>query len=109
MKHIRGLAAVAVASLLRPTLARALVDPSAEKDPRFTNAHLAHLGNTLTSYFASEYLMVTYPRLPTTVLFPAIGAYVGNKAFAALGREAAFEPTSDVDAGLLQFKRMPPG
>ncbi|KAA8910774.1 60S ribosomal protein L3 [Sphaerosporella brunnea] len=95
------------------TLARALVDPSAEKDPRFTNEHLAHLGNTLTSYFASEYLMVTYPRLPTTVLFAAIGAYVGNKAFAALGREwgveAAFEPTADVDAGLLQFKRMPPG
>jgi dsRNA-specific ribonuclease len=95
------------------TLARALVDPTAEHDARFTNANLSHLGNTLTSYFASEYLMVTYPRLPTEVLFAAIGAYVGNKAFASLGREwgveAAFEPTADVDAGLLQFRRTPPG
>jgi dsRNA-specific ribonuclease len=95
------------------TLARALIDPTAEADARFTNAHLVHLGNTLTSYLASEYLMVTYPRLPTAVLFAAIGAYVGNKAFAALGREwgveAAFEPTPDVDAGLLQFRRTPPG
>lgn len=89
------------------------MDPSADKDRRFTNQHLTTLGNTLTGYFAAEHLVVTYPRLPTEVLYAAVGAYVGNKALAALGREwgveAAFKPTADVDAGLLQFRRLPPG
>ncbi|KAF8536040.1 ribonuclease III domain-containing protein [Trichophaea hybrida] len=95
------------------TLARALVDPSADKNPRFTNQNLTTLGNTLTGYYAAEYLMVTYPRLPTEVLYAAVSAYVGNKALASLGREwgieSAFEPTADVDAGLLQFSRLAPG
>jgi dsRNA-specific ribonuclease len=75
--------------------------------------HLSVLGNSLTGYFAAEYLMVTYPRLPTEVLYAAVGAYVGNRALASLGREwgveAAFEPTAEVDPGLLQFKRLAPG
>jgi len=95
------------------TLARTLVDTTADSDARFTNAHLTTLGNTLTSYLVSEYLMVTYPRLPTEVLYAAVGAYVGNPALASLGREwgveHAFEPTADVDAGLLQFLRIRPG
>ncbi|KAI5855362.1 ribonuclease III domain-containing protein, partial [Tricharina praecox] len=95
------------------TLARTLIDSTADSDARFTNAHLNTLGNTLTGYLASEYLMVSYPRLPTEVLYAAVGAYVGNPALASLGREwgveHAFEPTADVDAGLLQFRRLAPG
>ncbi|CCX09788.1 60S ribosomal protein L3 [Pyronema domesticum] len=95
------------------TLARALVDPTADKDARFTNQNLSTLGNTLTGYYASEFLLVTYPRLPTDVLYAAVGAFVGNKALAALGREwgieTAFSPAADVDAGLLQYKHLKPG
>ncbi|PWW80678.1 hypothetical protein C7212DRAFT_163884, partial [Tuber magnatum] len=61
----------------------------------------------------TEWLLCTYPRLPTEVLRAALSAYTGEKALAAMGREwgveCAFEPKADVDAGLLQFKRLPPG
>ncbi|PUU75783.1 hypothetical protein B9Z19DRAFT_1089674 [Tuber borchii] len=61
----------------------------------------------------TEWLLCTYPRLPTEVLSAALSAYTGLKALAAIGREwgveSAFEPKADVDAGLLQFKRLPPG
>lgn len=57
--------------------------------------------------------MTHYPRLPQATLEVAMWSYVGNKALAALGREwgveAAFEPRPEVDAGLLQFRRMSPG
>lgn len=71
------------------------------------------LGRTLAGYYASEHFLCTYPRLPTQVLGAAIAAFVGPKALAALcrewGVESAFEPKADVDAGLLQFRRLPPG
>lgn len=95
------------------TLARSLIDPSADADRRFNNEPLATLGNTLTGYYASEYFMTQYPRLPAEVLYAAVGAYVGSRALAAVGREWGIEPaaapTAEVDAGLLQFKRYPPG
>jgi dsRNA-specific ribonuclease len=47
------------------------------------------------------------------VLFAAMAAYVGPKALAALTREwgvdYAAEPGGEVDPGLLQFRRTPPG
>ena len=95
------------------TLARTLVDPTAEADARFANTNLVSLGSTLTGFFAAEHLLVQYPRLPTEVFQAAVGAYVSHPALAAVGREwgveAAFAPTADVDAGLLQFARLAPG
>lgn len=95
------------------TLARTLVDPTAEKDERFTNSNLVAVGGTLTGFFAAEHLLVQYPRLPTEVFKAAVGAFVSHPALAAVGREwgveHAFAPTADVDAGLLQFARLAPG
>lgn len=57
--------------------------------------------------------MTTYPRLPMEVLWAAMGAYTGKKALQAMSREwgveYAAEPGQEVDPGLLQFKRLPPG
>ncbi|KAL7272474.1 54S ribosomal protein L3 mitochondrial [Rhizina undulata] len=112
------LAALHARLLLHPkfpvqTLARALIDPTADPNPAFNNDSLATLGNTITGYYASEFLMCTYPRLPSAVLYAAMNAYVGPAALAAIGREwgveNAFSPTPEVDAGQLQFKRLQPG
>ncbi|KAI5842574.1 ribonuclease III domain-containing protein [Morchella snyderi] len=95
------------------TLARALIDQSADPIRFYNNSSLAYLGNSLLGYYGAEFFMCTYPRLPTLVLKSAMAAFVGPKPLAAIGREwgveTAFEPTPDVDAGLLQFKRLPPG
>ncbi|KAG0132941.1 ribonuclease III domain-containing protein [Tuber indicum] len=95
------------------TLARALIHPSADPNPLFNNRSLTTLGSALINYYATEWLLCTYPRLPAEVLRAALSAYVGAKALASMGREwgveSAFEPKADVDAGLLQFKRLPPG
>ena len=57
--------------------------------------------------------MVKWPRLPLDVLKAAIYAYISPQALYLVGREwgveAAFEPTLEVDAGLLQFKRLKAG
>jgi dsRNA-specific ribonuclease len=99
-------------SLPLETLARCLVDASADKSPRFNNASLAVLGHDLLSYYTSEYLVAQYPRLPLAVIFAAMYAYVGPRALAAITREWGVEyaahPGGEVDPGLLQFKRMPP-
>ncbi|RPA98890.1 ribonuclease III, partial [Choiromyces venosus 120613-1] len=95
------------------TLARALIHPSADANPHFNNRSLTALGTTLVKYYATEWLLCTYPRLPSEVLGAAVSAYVGEKALAAMGREwgveSASEARADVDAGLLQFKRLPAG
>ncbi|KAL0634604.1 54S ribosomal protein L3 mitochondrial [Maublancomyces gigas] len=95
------------------TLARALIDQSAERDRFFNNSSLAFLGNTLLGYYGTEHFLCTYPRLPSVVLQAAMAASVGPRPLASIGREwgveSAFEPTPNVDAGLLQFKRLPPG
>ncbi|EON63720.1 hypothetical protein W97_02948 [Coniosporium apollinis CBS 100218] len=95
------------------TLARALIDPSADPNPDLNNASLALLGQDLLGYYTAEHLLAHYPRLPQTVLYAAQYAYVGGKTLAAVTREwgveAAAEPGGEVDPGLLQFKRVKPG
>ena len=95
------------------TLARTLVDASADPSPQFNNKPLAVLGNDLLGYYTSEYIICQYPRLPLAVVFAAMYAYVGPKALAAITREwgveIAAEPGGEVDPGLLQLKHVPPG
>ncbi|RMZ77814.1 hypothetical protein DV737_g4141, partial [Chaetothyriales sp. CBS 132003] len=94
------------------TLARTLVDSSADASARFNNKSLAVLGNDLLSYYTSEYIIAQYPRLPLAVVFAAMYAYVGPKALASITREWGVEyaahPGGEVDPGLLQFARLPP-
>jgi dsRNA-specific ribonuclease len=95
------------------TLARTLVDPSADPHPSFNNEKLATLGNDLLTFYTSEHIMCTYPRLPMTVIFAAMYAFVGPKTLAAIvrgwGVEFAAAAGGEVDPGLLQFKRVTPG
>ncbi len=95
------------------TLARTLVDPSADPSPDFNNASLASLGNDLLGYYASEVIICRYPRLPLSVIFAAMFAYTGPKTLASIthewGVEVAAEPGGEVDPGLLQHKRLKPG
>lgn len=94
------------------SLARTLVDSSADPSPRFNNASLAVLGGDLLSYYTSEYIIAQYPRLPLAVVFAAMYAYCGPKALTAITREwgvqYAAHPGSEVDPGYLQFTRLPP-
>ena len=93
-------------------LARSLVDSSANPSPYFNNAAFAALGNDLLAYYTSEYIICRYPRLPLAVVYAAMYAYVGPAALSAIkkewGVESAAYPGGEVDAGLLQFERMPP-
>lgn len=95
------------------TVARALVDPSADPNPRFNNASLAQVGSSILSYHVSEYLICKYPRLPMSVLYAAQYAYCGPKTLNIIaqewGVESAAAPGSEVDAGLLQYEKMAPG
>ncbi|KAL5361776.1 ribonuclease III domain-containing protein [Aspergillus floccosus] len=95
------------------TLARSLVDASADPNSNFNNESLATLGHDLLTYYTSEHLLCTYPRLPLTVVFAAMYAYVGPKTLAAMAREWGVEmaavPGGEVDPGLLQFQRIAPG
>src|SRR5436190_1244527 len=43
------------------TLARTLVDVSADPSPQFNNGSFSVLGNDLLSYYTSEFLLCTYP------------------------------------------------
>ena len=94
------------------TLARVLVDETADSSPRFNNKSFSILGNDLLGYYTSEYIICQYPRLPLAVVFAAMYAYVGPKALAAITREwgvqAAAAPGGEVDPGLLQLKWAPP-
>lgn len=95
------------------TMARTLVDPSADPNILFNNASLAQVGGSILSYHVSEYLICTYPRLPISVLYAAQYAYNGPKTLQIIAREwgveSAAEPGSEVDPGLLQFSKMKPG
>ncbi|KAI9762057.1 MAG: MCM DNA helicase complex subunit [Chaenotheca gracillima] len=90
------------------TLARTLIDATADETPLFNNASLASLGNDMLGYYCAEHLVAHYPRLHTTVLHAAIFAYIGPPALAAVTREwgvdAAADPGGEVDPGLLQFR-----
>ncbi|KAG9238981.1 ribonuclease III domain-containing protein [Amylocarpus encephaloides] len=91
------------------TLARTLIDPSADSNPDFNNAQLSQLGGSIISYHISEWLLVTYPRLPMSVLFAASYAYHGPQTLQLVGREwgvdCAAAPGPEVDPGFLQFER----
>lgn len=95
------------------TVARTLVDPSADPNVDFNNASLAQLGGSIMSYYVSEWLLVTYPRLPMSVLFAAAYAYNGPKTLQLVAREwgvdVAAAPGEEVDPGYLQFARLQPG
>ncbi|PGH11111.1 hypothetical protein AJ79_05056 [Helicocarpus griseus UAMH5409] len=94
------------------TLARTLVDESADPSPQFNNKSLSILGGDLLNYYTAEYLLSTYPRLPVKVLWAAMYSYIGAKTLASMTREwgveYAAEPGDEVDPGYLQFKRLPP-
>ncbi|KAK2748070.1 hypothetical protein FQN55_004621 [Onygenales sp. PD_40] len=94
------------------TLARTLVDESADPSPQFNNKSLSILGGDLLTYYTSEHLLCTFPRLPIKVLWAAMYSFVGPKTLGAMAREwgveFAAEPGYEVDPGLLQFKRLPP-
>jgi dsRNA-specific ribonuclease len=89
------------------TLARALVDASADKNPQFNNSNLAFVGMTLINYHVAEWLMCRFPRLPMEVLYSAMKAYAGPTALHQVARswgiEYAAAPGGEVDPGLLQF------
>lgn len=89
------------------TLARAMVDSSAEPNLQFSNTHLAFLGRTVINYYTTEYLIARYPRLPMEIMFAAMKAYAGPRALfdvaTGWGVEAAAAPGGEVDPGLLQF------
>jgi dsRNA-specific ribonuclease len=94
------------------TLARTLVDPSADSSPQFNNKPFSLLGNDLLGYYTSEFIVCQYPRLPLAVVYAAMYAYVGGKALTAITREWGVEtaaaPGGEVDPGLLQLKMLPP-
>lgn len=89
------------------------MDASADPNPKFNNESLASLGQELLAYYTSEHLICTFPRLPMTVVQAAMYAYVGPKSLSAMAREWGVElaaaPGGEVDAGVLQFKRVDPG
>lgn len=89
------------------TLARTLVDPSADPAPLFNNSNLAFLGQTLISYHTSEMLMCKYPRLPMEIMHSAMKAFAGDRTLYQIARswgvESAAAPGAEVDPGLLQF------
>ncbi|KAM0284673.1 hypothetical protein ACHAQH_001827 [Verticillium albo-atrum] len=93
------------------TLARCLVDPSADANPHFNNANLALSGSSLISYHTSERLVVGYPRLPMAILFEAMRSYAGPASLAKIaqqwGVEMAAAPGEEVDPGLLQYSLDP--
>lgn len=95
------------------TLARCLIDTTADKHPAYNNDSLGILGEDILGYHALEIVLCQYPRLPTAVLIAAMKAYVGKPALAALAKEWGIEiaaaPGGEVDSGLLQYKRKPPG
>lgn len=94
------------------TLARTLVDSSADSSPQFNNKPFSILGNDLLGYYTAEYIICQYPRLPLAVVYAAMYAYVGSKALTAITREWGVEvaaaPGGEVDPGLLQMKMQPP-
>ena len=92
------------------TLARCLIDSTADPDPRFNNSSLSLLGSSLLSYYTSEAILCRFPRLPTEVVFAAMSAYSGPKALGSITREwgveVAAEPGGEVDPGYLQCRRL---
>jgi len=89
------------------TLARTLVDASADDNPQFNNTNLAFVGQTIMNYHVAEWIMCRYPRLPMTIVWEAMKGFAGNQALYQVakswGVESAAAPGGEVDPGLLQF------
>jgi dsRNA-specific ribonuclease len=89
------------------TMARTLIDASADKNSQFNNLSLAQLGGSIMSYHVGEWLLCQYPRLPMRIVFDAAFAYNGPKTLQKIAREwgveTAASPGQEVDPGLLQF------
>ncbi|KAF9453517.1 60S ribosomal protein L3 [Macrolepiota fuliginosa MF-IS2] len=70
-------------------------------DPRpATNAQLSPLGNALMGMFASEFVRVAYPYLPTKVWKAAVTAYVGPTVCTSVAQEMGATP-------LVRWQRTP--
>lgn len=95
------------------SLARTLVDASADRNVKFNNSSFSVLGSDLLQYYTSEYIICQFPRLPLAVVFAAMNAYCGPKALATITREWGVQPAAapggEVDPGLLQFRHVLPG
>ncbi|KAK3906276.1 ribonuclease III domain-containing protein [Staphylotrichum tortipilum] len=95
------------------TLARALVDASADQNRLFNNSSLAFVGQTFINYHVSEWLLCRYPRLPMKILYAAMKGYAGpislHHVARSWGIEHAAAPGGEVDPGLLQFSMHKPG
>ena len=95
------------------TLARCLVDPSADINPHFNNTSFSLLGYDLLGIYTSEAVLCRYPRLPTEVMLAAMYGYCGPKTLASITREWGVEiaaaPGGEVDPGFLQCKRVEAG
>lgn len=89
------------------TLARTLVDASADKNPQFNNSNLAFVGQTILNYHVAEWLMCKYPRLPMNIIWEVMKGYAGTQTLHQIslswGVESAAAPGGEVDPGLLQF------
>ncbi|KDN50692.1 hypothetical protein RSAG8_01190, partial [Rhizoctonia solani AG-8 WAC10335] len=79
-----------------PLLAQTVTHPSfvalhqqhyPHETPPAHNGLLAALGNQLMGLFATEWVITTYPHLPTNVVKAAVTAYVGPTTSAMLARE----------------------
>lgn len=95
------------------TLARCLVDVSADKRPAYNNTSLALIGQDLLGHMTAEWLICNYPRLPMDIILAAQSGYIGSKTLDHMrkewGVELAAAPGQEVDPGLLQFTRALPG
>jgi dsRNA-specific ribonuclease len=91
------------------TLARCLVDPTADSNIHFNNASLSILGSDFLGYLVAEHIICNHPRLPQEVIFAAQKAFIGPQSLANLTKEwgvdAVHAPGGEVDPGLLQFQR----
>jgi dsRNA-specific ribonuclease len=91
------------------TLARCLVDPTADLNPAFNNYSLSILGCDISGFHVAEYLICKYPRIPIEVLFAAQKAFIGPESMKNIahewGVEAVAEPGGEVDPGYLQFRK----
>ena len=89
------------------TLARALINPTADQNANFNNSNLSFLGSTIINLHVLEYLMCKWPRLPMAILFEALRAFAGKESLHAVARrwgvESAAVPGAEVDPGLLQW------
>ncbi|CCH46349.1 54S ribosomal protein L3, mitochondrial [Wickerhamomyces ciferrii] len=68
------------------TLARCLTCRSSQG--KLNNYGLNILGKNFLSYYVSENLLATYPRLPTIILNSAIDSYISNESLASIGEHS---------------------